>query len=298
MDLPSFTRLPLELQIEVWQHALLADSKERLVPLHGRHVVPHRGLASPFLAVNAVSRAEARRFYTVAVPVRDLPLFDAAAPCFAWRRAARVRDAGVVYLDPVRDMFVTGLDFAPQFAEKPLTPQQVHDENDGSGDAEEEVKIFTVRPITEALPAQTCREIQNVVLAGWDATGEYQRETEVVEYSKRVAERLWNRSIFSGSRTWRHLWMGKRHDKQKDPCPLYRLVAGEKLSKEASCARVLMLLLKQQEKGEDGEQRGRLGSAIETWTVMERRDGGARRWRTGRMTWTILKGKGCRWQDL
>ncbi|KAK7959819.1 uncharacterized protein PG986_004673 [Apiospora aurea] len=314
MALPGFAKLPLELQIKVWRHALQAESQERVVPLHDRHVVPHRRLASPFLSVNRVSRAEARRFYTVAVPVRALPLFVAppgTGRVFPARGhplmpsgPKRVRLAfkshlgevlpgsearGVVFLDPVRDVFVTGLDFAPLFAEKALNArQQVSSGGDGSSDDDEEEedgdemrRVPAVRPITEAIPVQTCREIQNVVLAEWDATGECQHELTVVEYSEQAAERAWSRDVFSGFGPYQHLWLGvRREDGRDNRSPHYRTVADERLGNEASCAMLLMLQLQEERRGSDeGQQRqgqhgarSRLG--IETWTVMERSNGG------------------------
>ncbi|KAK8062226.1 hypothetical protein PG997_014323 [Apiospora hydei] len=318
MDLPGFAKLPLELQIEIWRHALHAESCERVVPLHGKHVVPHRRLASPFLSVNRASRAEARRFYTVAVPVRALPLFVAPPSSPAGTGTGhgfpasgrplmlsgheRVHLAfeghigevlpgsesrGVVFLDPVRDVFVTGLDFTPLFAEEALPQLQVPGGINGnvdSGDEDEDEmkRVPAVRPITEALPAQTCREIQNVVLAEWDATGEYQHELTVVEYSEQAAERVWRRDTFSGFGSYQHLWLGvRRENGRNNPSPYYCAVKDECLGNEASCAMLLMLQLQEAKRGErcqerqqqHGGEHSRLG--VETWTVLERSNGGS-----------------------
>ncbi|KAK8112539.1 hypothetical protein PG984_013065 [Apiospora sp. TS-2023a] len=52
MYFPYFSKLPPELQIEVWRYALLAESQDRVVLLHDTHVIPRPSLISPFLSVD------------------------------------------------------------------------------------------------------------------------------------------------------------------------------------------------------------------------------------------------------
>ncbi|KAK8079261.1 hypothetical protein PG994_003068 [Apiospora phragmitis] len=269
MDFSRFGKLPLELQIEVWKLAILAESQGRVVPLHGKHVVPRRSLLSPFLSTARASRTEARRFYTVALRVAKIPLFAPSVEYDSSAAHERTRldferhlahllpisaARGVLYLSPTHDTFVTGLDFAPLYATEFPYPRG----NSGFRG------LRPVRPITERLDAQTCREVQTVVLAEWDRQGRFQRASTVAEYSKKCAERLWNWSTFSGCTAFQHLWVDDR-----------RRYHGRPMCDAAAAARNLMMHLHESYLNAgrgDGHVSGCGRLDIRSWVTVDKSD--------------------------
>lgn len=274
MDFPYFTKLPLELQIEVWRHALHAESQERVVLLHDTHVIPRPSLISPFLSVDRISRIEALRFYPVALKVVDLPKF--VAPSLPKTGPRRLRyvlrqermlskferrldglvphlaSRGTVRLSPARDTFIIGLDFAPQYAKKTLTHLSRGPGDDGGRPG---------RPIAERLDRPTAAQaIRHAVLAEWDRYGGWRPHVDVeAEYAREAAERLWDRATFGGCTTFQHLWLWER-----GPAGGLRM-----LGDYAACARHLMRVL--DDPGNARGERGRLD--IRSWTPVEGRDG-------------------------
>ncbi|KAK8079069.1 hypothetical protein PG994_002876 [Apiospora phragmitis] len=221
--------MPTELQIEVWQYALLAESQDRVVLLHSDdHVIPLRHLNSPFLSTTALSRTQARRFYTVALQVRDVPLvpmtkhyinlntinqevqWQPEYNCFIQIHSYRRR--GTVYLNPTYDTFITGLDFTMHYAKMPS-------------------EAADVRPMAEVLPDRACKQVRNLVLAqrsfqhrdkvgitvrlpAFDGqVGVPDLVLEHTIYSRVDAERRWRRTLFSSCTTFQHLCVGiQRHE--------------------------------------------------------------------------------------
>ncbi|KAK7964383.1 hypothetical protein PG996_007926 [Apiospora saccharicola] len=281
MYFPYFSKLPLELRIEIWRYALLAESQDRVVLLHDTHVIPRPSLINPLLAVDRTSRKEALRFYPVALKVVDLPKFVAplyfkpttSVLCSMARQARMLmaferrlddlvpvsRSEGTIYLNPTHDTFIVGLDFAPLYAKRSLT-------HFGSGSRSD--RRVPTRPIAESLDLETtCREIRKVVLAEWDGHGDYHPSMEantITEYAGALAERLWDRATFSGCTTFQHLWLGDHTEEWGMP-PRLRPTS-ERLDGGVECARQLM-------RGDGRGERSRLD--IRSWTPVKKRDGSA-----------------------
>ncbi|KAK7995807.1 hypothetical protein PG991_015274 [Apiospora marii] len=282
MDFSYFTKMPMELQVEVWRHALHEEAKQRVVLLHDTHVIPRPSLISPLLSVDRMSRIEALRFYPVALKVVDLPKF--VAPSFPregpFGLRHRVRQQrmslmferrlddlvphsasrGTVRLSPAHDTFIIGLDFAPQYARKSLThPASDYSDRDDGGKPS--------RPITQSLLdcGSTVGEIQKVVLAEWDKYARGRPECEVTvesEYALETAEASWNRAVFAGCATFQHLWLWGRglHGSTR------------MLGDQASCARTILRVLDDDRDGNnDRGERGRLD--IRSWTPVQKDDG-------------------------
>lgn len=220
MAFSCFARLPIELQAEVWHHALLAESQDRVVLLNvSNHAIPQRHLASPFLSAVWLSRHEALHFYTVALEVRDVPLFRPpfGDDCRSILRTPTIsafnqslaqmhefERRGTVYLNHDHDTFITGLDFMMHYAT-----------TSGIGNA--------ARPITEILPPAACQQVRHLVVAqrvleyncpgGVTLEGREDRPNEPdlwlqdAVYSQAQAEELWDRSTFNGCTTFQHTWV-------------------------------------------------------------------------------------------
>ncbi|KAH6652963.1 hypothetical protein BKA67DRAFT_536665 [Truncatella angustata] len=103
----KFGQLVAEIRLMIWHQAIVAETPERLIPIYMRGptatIVPHKHLASRFLAVNWESRHEAQVFY----PMR-FPLALAANSSVA-EGSVYGSYCGTLYLAPQYDMFVRGL---------------------------------------------------------------------------------------------------------------------------------------------------------------------------------------------
>ncbi|KAK7995808.1 hypothetical protein PG991_015275 [Apiospora marii] len=298
MAFRNFRILPPEVKIEVWRFALLAESQERVVLLHNRHVVPRRQLISPLLSTNKLSRDIALEFLTLSIPVADVPIAEVP---FATRYMCRMSDQmqisivfqeqvanlasydrrGVLYLSPAHDTFITGLNFSPQFVrlqgagakfeaggdeyDAYHEPTIIHNSNSNKK------RKLRFRPITDRLDDQTCRRVENLVLAEQGVVGpeqrgaaagppwrrNYSRQRDVpwVSYRPAIADRLWQRPVFSGCSTFQHLWVA--------PAP--GVLRGT-LDEAAACAWTLARELGKNNAGGGGD-RGSLN--IRSWTAGE-----------------------------
>lgn len=239
-----FGKLPTELQIKIWWCALLAESQERVVLLHDRHVVPRRPLISPLLATNKLCREEGLRLYTLSLEVVGIPVTE--VPCPAPSRSAvnheqrvmrdelkkhlsnlsKYQRRGTLYLNPTHDTFIKGLDFAPQYVRlrnAGLHFDMAYRESDTMlGHSRGENGELPVRPITTCLDEQACRRIEQLVVAEQGRDGSAQQGTVIrpfaqnggsvpdfrsIVYMRAYADEIWERRTFSGCREFRHLWV-------------------------------------------------------------------------------------------
>ncbi|KAK8062389.1 hypothetical protein PG997_014486 [Apiospora hydei] len=300
MTFAKFPELPTELQLYVWQCALLAESQDRLVLVHRtNHIIPQSHLCSPYLSTSRLSRIEALRFYTVPLKVGVLPLvppmvrervrqYSVSQDVLGHRprgsgrhylhSLCRAQRRGTVYLNPTHDTFIIGLCFIMHFAAAFSSGAMLGERYP------EFVAVGTNRnrPLGRlfagALPLAACREVRNLVLAqrgirnrkdrGLIAAVPSSRPGEPVLtlvrsiYLRPRAEVTWKRSFFSGCTDFRHLWVQVPREER-----CYGRVFGKdaeyKLSGPEACAWALF-----QDLQEHGGSRHRLD--IRTWPVKER----------------------------
>lgn len=88
---------------------------------------------------------------------------------------------GTIYLNPIHDKFIIGLDFAPQYARKSLTH---------SGGGKPLTERVPSRPVTESLSIETCQELERVVLAELDTQELGQTANAALEYKRKSAAPL------------------------------------------------------------------------------------------------------------
>ncbi|KAK8029957.1 hypothetical protein PG993_011248 [Apiospora rasikravindrae] len=299
MSFVKFSQFPAELQVEVWQYALLAESQDRLVLLHRTyHVIPQKHLSSPYLSTSRLSRSEALRFYTVALSVGEIPLVppmlrervreysmsqDALGnrPFSSGRNflhsRTRAKRRGTVYLNPTHDTFVIGLCFsmhyATAFASSPSSDSHPRVIAEGGKQSRPLGRLYG-----GSLPLTACREVRNLVLAQ-RGTSDLQERSSIDPvsstrpgkaaltlvrsiYFRPRAEFVWQRSVFSACTDFRHLWVQVPREER-----CYGRVFGSdakyKLSGPEACAWTLFHDLQ-----ENGGSRRRWD--IRTWHVNEK----------------------------
>ncbi|KAI0426514.1 hypothetical protein F5Y09DRAFT_318665 [Xylaria sp. FL1042] len=113
-----FNKLPPELRQDIWDRALLAESKNRivLVDVPGRTIYPTKLLISLFLEVNCESRERAKRFYSYRLKVSEIHPKNWCRPGIvkpSIRSAFKVKacsfcPVGAVYLNTEHDTFCVG----------------------------------------------------------------------------------------------------------------------------------------------------------------------------------------------
>ncbi|KAI1351831.1 hypothetical protein F5Y01DRAFT_104522 [Xylaria sp. FL0043] len=113
-----FNDLPTELRLDIWDHALLAESKNRMILVDGlrRTIYPTKLLVSPFLQVNHESREQAKRFYSHRVRVVEIhpghyclpDNVDSHRKSKHTFKACSLCSVGVVYLSTEHDTFCVG----------------------------------------------------------------------------------------------------------------------------------------------------------------------------------------------
>ncbi|KAK8112540.1 hypothetical protein PG984_013066 [Apiospora sp. TS-2023a] len=286
-----FCKLPKELQIDIWRHVLLAESRERVVLLHNHHVVLRRQLLSPLLSTNKLSRDEALLFYTLSLQVVDIPIIATPYPQWMIQGSVNFQQSlistvfsvcffnlpnyaprGKLYLSPTHDTFIKGLDFSPQYVGPYGTEPTTYNDTNRKPNAMGGRGIgangkLPVRPITQSLDREACRRIVNLVVAEQGQYGSAQHGTTQtpwsslldlpwVKYSRKDADHLWKRDTFSGCRTFQHLWVAPRPDG-----------SGRVLENATGCAWTLARELEET----SGGGRGLLN--IRSWTAVGERDG-------------------------
>ncbi|KAK7959554.1 uncharacterized protein PG986_004408 [Apiospora aurea] len=300
MAFAKFPELPTELQLYVWQCALLAESQDRLVLVHRtNHIIPQSHLCSPYLSTSRLSRIEALRFYRVPLKVGVLPLvppmvrervreYSVSQDVLGRRPSgsgrnflhtlSRAKHRGTVYLNPTHDTFIIGLcfimHFMTAFPSGPMLGERYPDfVAVGTNRNRPLVRLFA-----GALPLAACREVRNLVLAQRGTSNRTDRYLITGVPSSRPgepvltllrsiclwprAERAWRRFFFSGCTDFRHLWVQVPREER-----CYGRVFGNDaeymLSGPEACAWALFRDLQ-----EHGGSRRRLD--IRTWPVEER----------------------------
>ncbi|KAI1409364.1 hypothetical protein F5Y13DRAFT_92766 [Hypoxylon sp. FL1857] len=122
--MPTFTDLPPEMRLKIWDLALHKEAQDRLLIIYqAGHYDPPRLLplkhhASPFLSVNYESRHRAKAFYPVKLAVYELPQISDDEHQNNYRCRQRYfktargmgRVKGSLYFSPEWDVFISLLD--------------------------------------------------------------------------------------------------------------------------------------------------------------------------------------------
>ncbi|KAI1764986.1 hypothetical protein GGR53DRAFT_530069 [Hypoxylon sp. FL1150] len=99
----SFSSLPTELRLQIWEHALYEETEKRLVLTYGwNKIFPMKRLVSPLLSVNPECRAVAKSFYNFNPKVYRCPSQEQR------KGDGEYTPAGILHLSLERDIFVKG----------------------------------------------------------------------------------------------------------------------------------------------------------------------------------------------